>query len=122
MSQLDIRYHRVDVTIDDQIATTRVDQVFYNPNEWSIEGTYIFPLPLDAVVSNFKLWIDGQAVDGKVLAADEARRVYEEIVISMRDPALLEYVGTRRGPGERVSHSAERGAAHPIGVLPGVNG
>jgi Ca-activated chloride channel family protein len=93
MSQLDIRYHHVDVTIDDQIAVTRVDQVFYNPNEWSIEGTYIFPLPQDAVVSNFKLWIDGQAVDGKVLAADEARRVYEEIVISMRDPALLEYVG-----------------------------
>lgn len=93
ISQLDIRYHRVDVIIDDQIATTRVDQVFYNPNEWSIEGTYIFPLPLDAVVSNFKLWIDGQAVDGKVLAADEARRVYEEIVITMRDPALLEYIG-----------------------------
>ena len=93
ISQLDIRYHRVDVSIDDQIATTRVDQVFYNPNDWSIEGTYIFPLPLDAVVSNFKLWIDGEAVDGKVLAADEARRVYEEIVISMRDPALLEYVG-----------------------------
>ncbi len=93
ISQLDIRYHHVDVTIDDQVATTRVDQVFYNPNEYSVEGTYVFPLPQDAVVSNFKLWVDGEPVEGKVLAADEARRMYQEIVISLRDPALLEYIG-----------------------------
>jgi Ca-activated chloride channel family protein len=93
ISQLNIRYHRVDVTINDQVATTRVDQVFYNPADYAVEGTYIFPLPLDAVVSDFKLWVDGEPVEGKVLAADEARRVYEEIVNSLRDPALLEYIG-----------------------------
>jgi Ca-activated chloride channel family protein len=43
ISQLEIRYHHVDVTIEEQIAVTRVDQVFYNPNDWVVEGTYIFP-------------------------------------------------------------------------------
>jgi Ca-activated chloride channel homolog len=60
VSQLVIRYHHVNVTIQDQLAVTRVDQVFYNPNDWPVEGTYVFPLPLDAAVSNFTLWVDGK--------------------------------------------------------------
>jgi Ca-activated chloride channel family protein len=91
--QLAIRYHRVQVTIEDQVAITQVDQVFYNPNDWTVEGTYIFPLPLDAAVTGFTLWVDGEPVEGKILDAAEARRTYEEIVSSLRDPALLEYAG-----------------------------
>jgi Ca-activated chloride channel family protein len=93
LSQLEIKYHHVDVVIEDQVAETHVDQIFYNPNDWAMEGTYIFPLPMDAVVSNFTMWVDGEPVDGKVLSAEEARRIYEEIVMQQRDPALLEYVG-----------------------------
>src|SRR5512133_453143 len=93
MEQLNIRYHHVTVTIQDQLAVTHVDQVFYNPNEWAIEGTYVFPLPLDAVVSNFTLWVDGKPVKGEVLDADQARQYYEETVRNLRDPALLEYGG-----------------------------
>lgn len=93
IAQLQIKYHHVDVVIDEQIAVTHVDQVFYNPGENAVEGTYIFPLPADAVVTNFTLWVDGQPVEGKVLSADEARQIYEEIVTRRRDPALLEYVG-----------------------------
>ncbi|HNT53639.1 MAG TPA: VIT domain-containing protein, partial [Anaerolineaceae bacterium] len=56
-------------------------------------STYIFPLPLDAVVSEFTLWVDGQPVQGQVLSAEEARQTYQGIVSSLQDPALLEYVG-----------------------------
>ena len=93
MAQLAIRYHHVTVTIKDQVAVTHVDQVFYNPNDWQVEGTYVFPIPQDAVVSNFILWIDGKPVEGQVLDAAQARLKYEEIVASLRDPALLEYAG-----------------------------
>jgi Ca-activated chloride channel homolog len=93
ISQLEIRYHHVNVTIQDQLAVTRIDQVFYNPNTWAVEGTYIFPLPIGAAVSNFTLWIDGQPVQGDVMDAEKARQVYQDIVNSLRDPALLEYVG-----------------------------
>jgi len=93
MAQLEIRYHHVTVTIQDQIAVTRVDQVFYNPNDWPVEGTYIFPIPNDAAVSDFTLWVDGEPVAGEVLTAEEARAIYEDTVRSLRDPALLEYEG-----------------------------
>lgn len=92
IEQLEIRYHHVTVRIQDQVAVTHVDQVFYNPNAYPIEGTYIFPIPSDAVVTAFTLWIDGKAVEGKVLDAEQARSMYEEIVQKLRDPALLEYV------------------------------
>jgi Ca-activated chloride channel family protein len=93
MDQLVIRYHHVTVSIKDQMAVTHVDQVFYNPNDWTIEGTYIFPIPDDAAVSGFTLWVDGQPVEGKVLDATQARQTYEQIVSNLRDPALLEYIG-----------------------------
>ena len=91
MSQLEIRYHHVTVTIDDQIATIHVDQVFYNPNNWDVEGVYVFPIPVDATISDFILWMDGKPVQGEVLDADQARQTYEEIISTLRDPALLEY-------------------------------
>ncbi len=107
VAQLVIRYHHVSVEIQDQVAITHVDQVFYNPNDWQIEGTYMFPIPLDAAVTSFTLWVDGMPVDGEILEAEEARRTYEEIVRSLKDPALLEY--------------ADRGAmrAHVFPIPPG---
>jgi Ca-activated chloride channel family protein len=92
IEQLAIEYHHVTVDIIDQVAITHVDQVFRNDNDWVVEGTYVFPLPLDAAVSEFTLWIDGEPVEGEVLTKEEARRIYEDIVRTMRDPALLEYV------------------------------
>lgn len=90
---LTIRYHRVTVTIEDQVATTHVDQVFRNDSRFPAEGTYVFPLPPGAVVQNFAMWVDGEHVEGKVLPADKARAIYEDYVRRNQDPALLEYVG-----------------------------
>ncbi len=92
---LAIKYHHVDVEIEDQVATTKVDQVFVNDNPWTAEGTYIFPLPEGAAVSDFVMWVDGEPVRGEILEADAARAIYNDIVRRMRDPALLEYVGRR---------------------------
>jgi Ca-activated chloride channel family protein len=93
MTQLVIRYHRVTIQIENQVAVTHVDQVFYNPNDWAVEGIYMFPIPIEAVVSEFTLWVDGEPVKGEILDALQARQTYEEIVSSLRDPALLEYAG-----------------------------
>jgi Ca-activated chloride channel family protein len=92
-SALAIRYHHVTVTIQDQVAVTHVDQVFYNPNSWQVEGTYIFPIPQDAAVTAFTLWVDGKPVEATILDAAQARQKYEEITRNLKDPALLEYAG-----------------------------
>ncbi|MEP0764742.1 MAG: VWA domain-containing protein, partial [Chloroflexota bacterium] len=88
-----IELHRVSVEIDNQVATTRIEQVFYNDSARIAEGTYVFPLPAGAAVSNLVMWVDGKPIEARILDADEARAIYDEIVRRMRDPALLEYVG-----------------------------
>jgi Ca-activated chloride channel homolog len=92
-SQLAVKEHIVTVIIKDQLAITHVDQTFINTSDTTIEGIYLFPLPTDAVVQQFILWVDGKPVEGKVLSAEVAREIYEDIVRSRRDPALLEYIG-----------------------------
>ncbi|MCL7455336.1 MAG: VWA domain-containing protein, partial [Anaerolineae bacterium] len=101
---LTIKYHRVNVTIDGQVATTHVDQVFLNEGRFEVEGTYLFPLPEEATISEFAMWVDGEKLEGQVLERDEARQIYEDIVRRRRDPALLEYVG----------HDAFQASIYPI--------
>ncbi|MDD3627090.1 MAG: VIT domain-containing protein [bacterium] len=90
---LDIIYHKVNVEIENQVAVTSIDQEFRNPFNFEMEGTYIFPIPEDASISEFAMWVGGKKVSGEVLAANEARKIYEDIVRQMKDPALLEYMG-----------------------------
>lgn len=90
---LSIKYHRVNVTIQDQVATTQVDQVFINHFHRDLEGTYIFPVPEGASISKFSMYVGGEEIQGQILDKDRARRIYEEIVRREMDPAILEYVG-----------------------------
>ncbi len=90
---LEVNYHKVSARITDQVAATTVEQEFYNPNPTRLEGTFLLPVPKGAQLNKFSMEIDGKKVDAELLAADKARGIYEEIVRSMRDPALLEYIG-----------------------------
>jgi Ca-activated chloride channel homolog len=90
---LSVKYHKVKVDIEHNVATTTIDQVFLNEYDVDLEGTYIFPLPEEASITEFSMYIDGKKVSGKILKKDEARKIYEDIVRKMKDPGLLEYVG-----------------------------
>lgn len=88
---LEVRYHNVSVQIKDQVAVTEIDQVFYNPLSAQMEGIYLFPIPRGGEIDRFSMDINGKMVEAELLDAGKARRIYEDIVRSMRDPALLEY-------------------------------
>ncbi len=88
---LEVVYHKVDVKIDGQSAVTTIDQSFYNPSQYQLEGFYIFPIQKGAVINNFTMIINGKETKAELLDSDKARKIYEDIVRQMRDPALLEY-------------------------------
>lgn len=90
---LGVKNHNVTVSIDNQIARTHVDETFTNDSTFALEGTYIFPLPDDATISDFAMYVDGKRLEGQVLDKNQARQIYEDIVRTRRDPALLEYIG-----------------------------
>jgi Ca-activated chloride channel family protein len=89
-----VKYHYVTVDIQNQVATTEIDQVFVNDSDVdSLEALYIFPLPEGATFTSFSMFVDGKELTAEVLDADEARAIYESIVRRRLDPALLEYLG-----------------------------
>ncbi|HYO25373.1 MAG TPA: VIT domain-containing protein, partial [Lacipirellulaceae bacterium] len=77
----------------DAVATVQATQVFENTGPGQVEATFVFPLPYDGAIDQLTLMVDGKEFAGKLLSREEARRRYEEIVRSSRDPALLEWVG-----------------------------
>jgi len=88
---LHLKAQDIKVSIENQVARTFIKQVFSNDTDRNLAGTYLFPLPADTTFSSFSLHIDGKPIEGKILAAEEARQQYEEIVRRMVDPGLLEY-------------------------------
>ena len=61
-----VKYHHVNVAIDNQVAQTKIDQVFRNEANREIEGTYLFPLPVGAVVSDFSMYAGDKELEGRI--------------------------------------------------------
>ena len=87
---LDIVEHDVQVTINNGIAVTEVNQVFVNKENRQVEALYTFPVPIGASVANFSMWINGKEMVGEVLEKKRAREIYNSYKQRKRDPGLLE--------------------------------
>ncbi|HXG08447.1 MAG TPA: VIT domain-containing protein [Gemmataceae bacterium] len=85
--------HKVSITIEDQVAVTRVEQTFRNHTDRALEATYVFPVPRGANVNRFSMWVDGKEVRGELVEAAKAREIYTSILRRTQDPGLLEYLG-----------------------------
>jgi Ca-activated chloride channel family protein len=90
---LPIKSIKIDTKISGQVATTHVEQVFRNDTNATLEGTYFFPIPEAASITEFAIWDGERRLVGEVRSREEARRIYDEIVRRQRDPGLLEYAG-----------------------------
>ncbi len=83
----------VDVRIVGRVAHVRVEEWFRNDGGGLGEGDYLYPLPGEAVFSQFSLFQGDEELRGEMMDAATARTIYEEIVRRKRDPALIELVG-----------------------------
>lgn len=88
----EIRYHKVTVDIENQYAVTEVDQKFYNSYDRDLVGTYIFPVPEGASVSDFQMVMEGKTYPTEVLEQEEAEALFEEAVVNHEDASLLKYI------------------------------
>jgi Ca-activated chloride channel homolog len=86
--------HKVDIKIEDQVATTYIEQTFRNNTDRNLEATYLLPVPKGASVNEFYMWVGATKVKGELVEAAEARKIYTSIVHRTQDPGLLEYMGT----------------------------
>ena len=83
---------KVTITIEDQVAVTRIEQSFRNHTGRELEATYLFPVPKGASVRKFTMWVNGVEQTGEIVEAVQARKIYTDIVARSHDPGLLEYM------------------------------
>src|SRR5437764_4526618 len=83
----------VQVAVAGRIARVTVEEWFRNSGPLMDEGSYLYPLPGEAVFSDFSLWQGDRELRGEPMDAAQARAIYEEIVRRKRDPALIELAG-----------------------------
>jgi len=97
----------VQVTVRGRVAEFEVEEWFHNSGAARFgEGDYIYPLPGEAVFSQFSLFQGDTELTGETMDAAQARSIYEAIVRAKRDPALIELVG----------HGLIRARIFPIGA------
>lgn len=84
---------QVRVQIEGRVARVEVEEQFRNSGSGIAEGTYLYPMPGEAVFTDFSLWMGEQEVRGEMMRAEQARGIYEEIVRRLKDPALLTLEG-----------------------------
>ncbi len=87
--------HHVEVTLEEQVAVTKIEQVFRNHTARPLEATYTFPVPEGASVNSFSMDVGGKRVKGEMLEANQARGIYTSMVQRSHDPGLLEHLGKR---------------------------
>lgn len=80
--------------VTEQAATTIMEVSLENPGSRRVEAELVVPVPRNVVVRGFTFQGKGQEPTALLLPRDEARREYESIVAAMRDPALMEFVGS----------------------------
>lgn len=88
-----IREVGANVSIREQVATTTLSIVLSNPSGSAQEAQIVLPVPDGSTVRSFEM--EGLPNEGQaqILSREEARRIYESIVRSMRDPGLVEFAG-----------------------------
>ncbi len=84
---------RASVKILEETASTTLEVELMNDGPQQAEAVLLLPVPEGAAVSGFSF--DGPSPEptAQVLPRDQARRLYDEIVNRLRDPALLEFAG-----------------------------
>src|SRR5262245_39982897 len=83
----------VNVRVTGRVARVEVEEWFQNRGGGMGESDYLYPLPGEAVFSNFSLFQGDNELRGEPMDANRARAIYEEIVRTKRDPALIELAG-----------------------------
>ncbi|TAH39763.1 MAG: VWA domain-containing protein [Planctomycetota bacterium] len=81
------------IRVLEQAATTSLEIRLRNCGPAQEEAQLLLPVPDGAVVTSFLFEGGAAEPTARILPRDEARRLYDEIVAKLRDPALLEFAG-----------------------------
>lgn len=81
------------VVVRGQAASTELTLVFKNPTRVALEGKALLPVPRGVTLKSFSMEGTSGKTEAELVPRREARRIYDEIVRNLKDPAILEFAG-----------------------------
>lgn len=86
--ELPVNGLRLDVEVQQDLASVTLYQSFINDTSDVIEVEYLFPIPADASLSSFCAYIEGKCIEAQVKEKEQARENFVDALASGR-PAFL---------------------------------
>ena len=109
---IQIKEHVVNVVIDNGFARTEVLQTFFNPNNKDLEAVYSFPVPASASLAEITIQNRERTLNGEVIAAEEAKKVYAEERAAGNDAGLGECSCTKKK--DEVEYNSYKFSVSPV--------
>lgn len=81
------------VTVSDGSTEFRVNQTFYNNNEYPVKGLFLLPLGKESPCDQPEVKIDGITTPSQVVPAKDFFALLKELTVGMHDPSLLPLAG-----------------------------
>jgi Ca-activated chloride channel family protein len=84
---------RILVTVSDYSKEYRIDQTFYNNNEFSLEGLFLLPVQAHDFLSEPRVRVDGIETQPEIISWQSFFPTLKQLTTQMRDPSLLGLAG-----------------------------
>ncbi len=88
--------HTVDISVQDGVATYRVQRVFANEGKVADEASLDIDMPFGGAITGLRIHARDTWYDGDLMEATQAAKLYQELTgrgaFPVKDPALLQWV------------------------------
>ncbi len=84
---------RILVTVSDSSKEYRIDQTFYNNNEFSLEGLFLLPVQAHDFLAEPRVRVDGIESQAEIVSCESFFPTLKQLTSEMRDPSLLGLAG-----------------------------
>ena len=71
---------QVTVTINDQIAKTQVEEIFENPSDVVVEGSFRFTLPEGASINRYAMYVKDKLMEGEIVDRERGRQILKSVI------------------------------------------
>jgi Ca-activated chloride channel family protein len=84
---------RTAITVSESYIEYRIDQTFFNDNEFPLAGIFLLPMPERQRAETIDIRVDGVPYPAQIMSPDTFFPVLSELTTSMRDPSLMGLAG-----------------------------
>ena len=93
VARLSVLLSRTLITVSESHIEYRIDQTFFNDNDYPLDGLFLLPLEHDRASIKPEVRVDGSPSPFTLLTAENFLPMLRKLTVKMKDPSLLGLAG-----------------------------